>query len=47
MPFAGKLGFTPLPAIYYAFLAGATVTYLLLVEMGKRMLMRRALRTRS
>jgi P-type Mg2+ transporter len=47
MPFAGKLGFTPLPAIYYAFLATATLTYLLLVEMGKRVLMRKALLTRS
>ncbi len=39
-PIAAKLGFTPLPAIYFAFLAGATLTYLFMVEIGKRMLMR-------
>jgi Mg2+-importing ATPase len=47
MPFtfvAHALGFTPLPAIYYVFLAAATVTYLLLVEIGKRLLMRSTLR---
>ena len=43
LPFAAKLGFTPLPAIYFAFLAAATVTYLLLVEVGKRLLMRKTL----
>jgi len=43
-PIAADLGFTPLPPIYFAFLAGATVTYLLLVEVGKRFLMRRTLR---
>lgn len=37
-PLAGPLGFTPLPAIFYLFLAGATVTYLGLVEIGKRIL---------
>lgn len=42
-PLAKDLGFTPLPAIYFAFLAGATVTYLLLVEVGKRFLMWRTL----
>jgi P-type Mg2+ transporter len=42
-PIAGKLGFTPLPAVYYAFLAGASLTYLLLVEIAKRFLMRRTL----
>ncbi|HYA22723.1 MAG TPA: magnesium-translocating P-type ATPase, partial [Terriglobales bacterium] len=31
-PLAGVLGFTPLPAAYFAFLAVATATYLLLVE---------------
>jgi Mg2+-importing ATPase len=46
-PIAGKLGFTPLPPIYYAFLAGATLTYLLLVEIAKRILMRRTLPTKS
>ena len=37
-PLASPLGFTRLPALYYAFLAGATVTYLLLVEVVKRRL---------
>lgn len=46
-PFAGKLGFTPLPPIYFAFLAAATLTYLLLVEAAKRILMRKTLRTKS
>jgi Mg2+-importing ATPase len=41
LPFGAKLGFTPLPAIYFAFLTVATVTYLLLVEVGKRLLMRK------
>jgi Mg2+-importing ATPase len=44
VPVASKLGFTPLPPIYFAFLAGATLTYLLLVELGKRLLMRRTFR---
>src|SRR5205085_2025157 len=35
------LGFVPLPAAYFAFLAGASATYLLLVEFAKRPLMRR------
>ena len=43
MPIAADLGFTPLPPVYFAFLAGATLTYLLLVEAGKRFLMRRTL----
>ena len=43
--FAGKLGFTPLPPIYFVFLAGATLTYLLLVEAGKRILMRNTLQS--
>ncbi|MBZ5525411.1 MAG: magnesium-translocating P-type ATPase [Acidobacteriia bacterium] len=38
-PFAGRLGFTPLPGIYFAFLTVATLTYLLLVEFAKRKLM--------
>jgi Mg2+-importing ATPase len=38
-PVAGPLGFTPLPMMYYGFLAIATVTYLLLVEVAKRRLM--------
>ena len=40
-PLAGPLGFTPLPAIYYLFLLGTIVTYLLMVEVGKRWLMGR------
>ena len=37
------LGFTPLPLAFFLFLAGATGTYLLLVELVKRKLMRRLL----
>ena len=37
------LGFTALPLTFFLFLAGATVTYLLLVELVKRRLMRRLL----
>jgi Mg2+-importing ATPase len=33
------LGFTPLPAAFFAFLAAATATYLLLVEIAKRRFM--------
>ncbi|HEV2238879.1 MAG TPA: cation transporting ATPase C-terminal domain-containing protein, partial [Ktedonobacterales bacterium] len=40
-PLAGALGFTPLPPIYFLFLFGTIVTYLLLVEVGKRWLMSR------
>jgi Mg2+-importing ATPase len=39
-PLAGPLGFTPLPLIYFAFLAGMTITYLFLVELVKHWLMR-------
>jgi Mg2+-importing ATPase len=39
-PLAGVLGFTPLPAAYFAFLAVATGAYLLLVEAAKRRLLR-------
>ncbi|HZR38939.1 MAG TPA: magnesium-translocating P-type ATPase, partial [Ktedonobacteraceae bacterium] len=39
-PLAGYLGFTPLPALYFLFLVAMTVTYLLLVEIVKRRLMR-------
>lgn len=35
---AAVLGFTPLPAPYFAFLAGSIVTYLMLVEVAKRRL---------
>jgi Mg2+-importing ATPase len=38
-PFAGTLGFESLPAGYFLFLAGATLTYLLLVEIAKRYLL--------
>nr|HET6905184.1 magnesium-translocating P-type ATPase [Ktedonobacteraceae bacterium] len=34
-PLAKPLGFTPLPALYFLFLAGMIVTYLLLVEVVK------------
>ena len=39
-PLAGPLGFTPLPALYFLFLAAMVVSYLLLVELVKRRLMR-------
>ena len=42
-PLAASLGFTPLPARFLLFLFGATATYLLLVEVVKRRLMRRLL----
>jgi Mg2+-importing ATPase len=38
-PLASVLGFTPLPAAYFAFLAVATGAYLLLVEAAKRRLL--------
>ncbi len=38
---AEPLGFVPLPLGYFLFLAGATVTYLVLVEVVKRRLIRR------
>ncbi len=40
-PLADPLGFTPLPGLYFLFLIAMTVTYLLLVELVKRPLMRR------
>ena len=40
-PLAGPLGFTPLPGLYFLFLVAMTVTYLLLVELVKRPLMKR------
>ncbi len=40
-PLAGPLGFVPLPPAYFLFLAGATVTYLGLVEVVKRRLISR------
>jgi P-type Mg2+ transporter len=42
-PVAGPLGLVPLPGWYFVFLAGATLTYLLLVELVKRPLMRQLL----
>ncbi len=41
-PLAGVLGFTPLPAAYFGFVAVATGVYLLLVEAAKRRLLRGA-----
>ena len=40
-PFASLLRFVPLPAGFFLFLAGATLTYLAIVEVVKRALMRR------
>jgi len=40
-PLSGPLGFTPLRALYFLFLGAMIVTYLLLVEVVKRWLMRR------
>ncbi|HAT46549.1 MAG TPA: hypothetical protein DEV72_19865, partial [Ktedonobacter sp.] len=40
-PLGNTVGFTPLPGLYFLFLMGMTVTYLLLVELVKRRLMRR------
>ena len=37
---AGMLGFTPLPAAYFGFVAVATGVYLLMVEFAKRILLR-------
>lgn len=42
-PLHAWFGFVPLPAPFFAFLAAATVTYLLLVELVKHALFRRAL----
>jgi Mg2+-importing ATPase len=39
-PLASTLGFVPLPGAYFVFLGGATTTYLILVELVKRQLMR-------
>ncbi len=40
-PVAERLGFVPLPVTYFVFLAGATLTYLALVELVKRRLITR------
>lgn len=42
-PLAEPLGFVPLPALYFCFLIAATATYLLLVELIKRRLLRQAI----
>jgi P-type Mg2+ transporter len=42
-PLADTLGFEPLPGAYFLFLGPATATYLLLVEVVKRRLMRKVL----
>jgi magnesium-transporting ATPase (P-type) len=39
-PFAGPLGFTPLPALYFLFLIAMTAIYLLLVQLIKSRVMR-------
>ncbi len=40
-PLAGPLRFVPLPGLYFLFLSAAVLIYLLLVEVVKRLLMRR------
>jgi len=46
-PLASPLGFTPLPPLYFLFLAGMVVSYLLLVEIVKRRLMSRLTKSGS
>jgi Mg2+-importing ATPase len=43
-PLAGPLGFTPLPPVYFLFLTGMIISYLLLVEIVKRRLMSRLMK---
>jgi P-type Mg2+ transporter len=43
-PVAGMLGFTSLPGPFFLFLALSTVTYLVLVQLGKRMLLGASIR---
>jgi P-type Mg2+ transporter len=43
-PLAGILGFEPLAAGYFLFLSGVTLSYLVLVELAKRYLLRRQAR---
>jgi Mg2+-importing ATPase len=43
-PLAGPLKFVPLPGLYFLFLAGMIITYLILVEIVKRWLMRRLIK---
>jgi Mg2+-importing ATPase len=40
--FAGALGFTTMPAGYFAYLSAATVVYLLIVQVAKGRLFRQA-----
>ena len=40
-PLATVFGLTPLPAMFFLFLGGTVITYLLLVELVKRRLMGR------
>ena len=42
-PLAAALGLLPLPGAYFLFLGGVTMTYLVLVEVVKRRLMRQLL----
>jgi Mg2+-importing ATPase len=44
-PLAATIGFVPLPGAYFVFLGGVTLTYLVLVELVKRRLMRKLLGT--
>jgi Mg2+-importing ATPase len=46
-PFAPALGFVPLPAPYFAFLIGATITYLLLVQWAKTRILPRFSQSRA
>jgi P-type Mg2+ transporter len=44
-PLATVLGFVPLPGAYFVFLSTVTITYLVLVELVKRRLIRNLLDT--
>jgi P-type Mg2+ transporter len=44
---AESLKFTPLPPIYFAFLGAATVTYLLMVQVAKRLLINRKMQSET
>jgi len=41
-PFANALGFTPMPASYFAYLSAATLIYLVIVQAAKGRLLRQA-----
>ena len=45
-PLGPPLGLHPLPPMYFAFLGGVTGTYLVLVDLVKRQIMRRLLPTK-